>query len=132
MLSPDGKYLLYDSDESGRLEVYMTTYPGLTGRWLVSRDGGSWARWRGDSREIYYTTDRELYAVSLTDDDGPVLGRPRKLFDRPTTNWSAAWPDGFDVTDDGERFVMLRPAPDESEEQPALVVVQNWYAEFAH
>ncbi len=54
----------------------------------------------------------------------------RKLFDHPSTDWSAEWPDGFDVTADGERFVMLRPVEDESNVQPVLVVVQNWYAEF--
>ena len=129
--SPDGKYLLYVSDESGKQEIYATTYPGLTGRWQVSRGGGGWAHWRGDSKEIYYTTHDEMFAVSVADENGLGLGRPHKLFDRPSTAWSAAWPDGFAVSADGERFVMLKPAPDQSDEQPALVVVQNWYAEFA-
>jgi Tol biopolymer transport system component len=131
VLSPDGRYLLYVSDESGKQELYATTYPGLTGRWQVSRGGGSWARWRGDGKEIYYTTHREVYAVSVDERDGLALGRPRKLFDRPSTDWSPSWPDGFDVTADGERFLILRPAPGEDDRQPAIVVVQNWHAEFA-
>ncbi|MCZ6746933.1 MAG: protein kinase, partial [Acidobacteria bacterium] len=116
--SPDGRYLLYISEESGVSEVYATTYPGLTSRWQVSRGGGGWARWRADGKEIYYTTHKEMFAVSVDYEKGFTLGRPRKLFDRPGTIWAAQWADGFDVTADGERFVMLRPAPAEEDVQP--------------
>nr|MEE4267114.1 hypothetical protein [Candidatus Krumholzibacteria bacterium] len=107
-----------------------TTYPGLTGRWQVSRDGGNWPAWRGDGQEIFFTTHQGMYAVAVDHEGGFTLGRPEKIFDRPMTGWSAAWPDGFAVTGDGQRFVMLRPAENGSEVQPALVVVQNWFAEF--
>jgi serine/threonine protein kinase len=130
VLSPDGKYLLYTSNESGIDEVYATTYPGLTGRWQVSREGGNWPAWRGDGQEIFFTTHQGMYAVPVGHEGGFTLGRPEKIFDRPMTGWSAAWPDGFAVTRDGQRFVMLRPAEKGSEVQPALVVVQNWFAEF--
>jgi len=128
--SPDGRYLLYGSEESGVDEIYATTYPGLTGKWQVSRGGGDWMQWRADGKEIYYTTQKEIFAVSVDYEKGFTLGRPRKLFDRPSTNWKADWADGFDVTADGERFVMLRPAPTEEDVQPMLMVVQNWFREF--
>jgi serine/threonine protein kinase len=128
--SPDGKYLLYVSEESGQQEIYATTYPGLIGRWQVSRGGGGWTAWRGDGREIYYCTHNEMFSVSVDYENGFTLGRPQKMFDRPSTDWSSAWPDGFDVTADGQRFVMLRPAPTEEDAQPMLMVVQNWFAEF--
>ncbi|MEN8006333.1 MAG: protein kinase [Candidatus Krumholzibacteriota bacterium] len=128
--SPDGRHLLYVSEESGDQEIYATTYPDLTGRWQVSRGGGGWAQWRADGKEIYYTTHKEMFVVSVDDENGFMLGRPRKLFDRPSTDWSASWPDGFDVTAGGERFVMLRPAPTEEHVQPMLMVVQNWFREF--
>jgi serine/threonine protein kinase len=130
LASPDGKYLLYVSEESGRQEIYATTYPGLVGRWQVSRDGGGWMRWRGDGKEIYYCTHNEMFAVSVDYENGFTLGRPRKLFDRPSTDWSAAWPDGFDVTADGQRFVMVRPVSTEEDAKPEIVAVQNWFAEF--
>jgi len=130
-LSPDGRYLLYTSNETGRDEVYVTTYPGLTGRWQVSRDGGTWGEWRSDGREIFYTTMDALYVVTVEDEQGLVLGRPQKLFDRPGIDWSSAWPDGFAVTGDGQRFVMLRSEAGDEEMQPVLTVVQNWYAEYA-
>jgi Tol biopolymer transport system component len=129
--SPDGKYLAYTSDESGRQEVYLTTYPDLSARWQVSRGGGSWARWRGDGQEIYYTTQDAIYAVSVDDQQGVSLGRPRKLFDRLTTNWSPVWADGYAVTSDGERFLLLRNKDTGDEQQLSITVVQNWYAEFA-
>jgi len=131
VLSPDGKYLLYTSNESGIDEVYVISYPDLKGRWQVSRDGGNWPCWGGDGKEIYFTTHHEMYAVEVDNEGGFQLGRPRKLFDRPYTGWTPAWPDGFDVTADGERFVMLKPLADDSNVQPSLVVVQNWFAEFA-
>ncbi len=72
-----------------------------------------------------------MYSVSVSQENGITLGRPVKLFERPNTNWSAAWPDGFDITSDGERFIMLKPVLSDSVEQPVIVVVQNWFAEFA-
>ena len=75
--------------------------------------------WRGDGKEIYYSTHKEMFAVSVDYENGFTLGRPRKLFDRPITDWSAAWTDGFDVTADGQKFVMLRPAPTEEDAQPS-------------
>ena len=128
--SPDGKYLLYVSEESGPQEIYATTYPGLIGRWQVSRNGGGWMAWRGDGKEIYYCSHTEMFAVSVDYANGFTLGRPRKLFDRPSTDWSSTWTDGFDVTADGQKFVMMRPAPTEENAQPMLMVVQNWFAEF--
>ena len=122
--------MLYISDESGRQEVYLTSYPGLTGRWQVSRDGGGWAMWRADGKEIFYTTHTALYAVSVEDQGELILGRPRKLFDRPSTGWSSTWPDGFTASKDGQRFLMLRPAQDDDSPPPELVVVQNWFSEF--
>ena len=71
-----------------------------------------------------------MFAVSVDYENGFTLGRPRKLFDRPSTDWSATWTDGFDVTADGQKFVMLRPAPTEGDAQPMIMVVQNWFKEF--
>jgi serine/threonine protein kinase/Tol biopolymer transport system component len=129
--SPDGAYLLYVSDESGTQEVYATTYPEMAGRWQVSRGGGGWAAWRGDGKEVYYADQEAIYSVAITDKNGFTPERPRRLFTRASTEWSTSWPDGFAVSPDGQRFLMLRPAPDAAPATPYLVVVQNWFAEFA-
>ena len=68
--------------------------------------------------------------VDVDTENGLTLGTPAKLFDRPSVNWSSRWADGFDATNDGQRFIMLRHVPSESDVQPAIVVTQNWFAEF--
>jgi len=128
-ISPDGRFLLYASTESGSEEVYLTTYPRPTQRWEVSRGGGAFPRWRGDGREIFYTTDDAIFAVDVDLAQTPRLGRPQKLFERPTTHWSSSWKDGFDVSADGQRFILLRPRANAPRSR--LVVVQNWFAQFA-
>jgi len=129
--SPDGGLLAYVSNESGIQEVYLTTYPGTTGRWVVSRGGGQWPVWSADGTTIYYTTRREIFAVDVGRTAGISLSRPRKVMDRPSIDWNATWFDAFDMTADGERFVMVAPLEEEGEEKPRMVIVQNWFAEFS-
>ena len=71
MISPDGKWVAYASDESGNWEIYVTTFPGADGKWQVSRGGGTQPRWRGDSKEIYYEeTSGILMAVPVNTQSG--------------------------------------------------------------
>jgi Tol biopolymer transport system component len=130
-LSPDERYLAYTSDETGHTEVYLTTFPDAATRWQVSTDGGEFPHWRADGREIFYTTREAILSVDISTESGLVLGAPHVLFQRPLINWNPQWSDGFDVTADGQRFALFGPIVDETTEQPALVVVQNWFAEFA-
>ena len=70
--SPDGRFVAYTSNESGRFQVYVQTFPLSDRKWQVSTDGGYEPRWRGDGREIYYLSeDRKLMAVSVS--AGPYL-----------------------------------------------------------
>jgi serine/threonine protein kinase len=130
-LSPDNRYLAYVSDETGRDEVYITTFPKATTRWQVSTDGGEWPRWRGDGREMYYTNHGHIVAVSIQMGTGLTLGTPHELFTAPSMNWTERWSDGFDVTADGERFIAVAPLHGESDTAPSIVVVQNWFEEFS-
>jgi hypothetical protein len=129
-ISPDGRTLIYVSDETGRDEVYATNWPHPTTRWQVSVEGGEWPRWRADGREIFFTTHDALFAVDVSTSGGLTFGTPHRLFRRPTTNWAPVWSDGFDVTHDGQRFVMLQPVRDEEAPPPSIVIVQNWFEEF--
>jgi Tol biopolymer transport system component len=130
MLSPDGRFLLYVSNETGREEVYATTFPNPTTRWQVSVEGGEWPRWRADGKEIFYTTRDAMFVVDVSTTSGLTLSTPRELFQRPMINWSTRWADGFDMTADGQRFIMLQQVRDKNATPPAIVVVQNWFAEF--
>jgi len=129
--SPDGRWVAYTSDESGREEVYVRTFspdPAAAvsdeGKWLISTGGGSEPRWRTDGKELYYLTpDRKLMAVELATNAGFAAAVPKALFQAPQR--AATLPYGWDVTPDGKRFLFAAPA--EQREAPFTMVV-NWQA----
>ena len=110
--SPDGKWLAYTSDESGRSEVYLRSFPSGTARTQVSSSGGAQPRWRGDGRELFYVAaDGTMMAVSLGADDTPAT--PVRLFTEPSlkVNNSVFFYGGaaaYDVSADGSRFLINR------------------------
>ena len=106
--SPDGHWVAYTSDESGRAEVYVDSYPKPGRRVAVSWEGGVHPVWRGDGRELYYWRDGELVAVKIgaaVDGAPPALGAQTVLFKAP---YNAALNTMYDVSPDGERFVIVR------------------------
>ena len=129
-VSPNGKYLLYMSSETGQEEVYLTTFPRASTRWEVSRTGGSWPIWHPDGSEIYYMADDRIIAVPVSYDPGITLGTPETVFVKSRVFWSSRWPDGFDIAPDGKTFAIVQPVRDENAPPPAVVIVQNWWAEF--
>jgi Tol biopolymer transport system component len=108
--SPDGKWVAYQSDASGRSEVYVEPFPRVerhSKRWQISTDGGGLPKWRGDGREIYYVTSNgRMMAVSVYFKDGLAPQPPRMLFQVPVL--PHAWP-MFDATSDGRRFLVNTP-----------------------
>jgi serine/threonine-protein kinase len=131
-ISPDGRFVAYHSNETGDYEVYLKPFPSGSGKWQISVDGGYWPHWKADGTELYYVSGDDIMAVAVELD--PVrLGTPELLFTRPNpiNAMSFGWPDGFEVTPDGERFLIAVLPEDHAEEQdPGLVVVQNWYSEL--
>jgi eukaryotic-like serine/threonine-protein kinase len=123
--SPDGKWLAYVSDESGRNDVYVQPFPGPGPKWLVSTDGGIDPVWSRDGHELFYRKDDEMMAVSVAPKGEFSASRPRRLFEIRFD----AGDDGpnYDVSRDGKWFVMPRaaqgPAPGE------LHLVLNWFGE---
>ena len=129
-LSPDGRWFAYISNESGRFEVYIQSFPQPGGKWRVSTGGGIAPRWRGDSRELYYVTpDQNLMAVSVRGDASLEAGQPTVLFQtRIFESGAFVYSDKqqYDVTPDGQRFLIN--APLEGSTSPPLTVVMNWLA----
>jgi Tol biopolymer transport system component len=121
--SPDGKWVTYESNESGSQEIYVTPFPGPGGKWRISEAGGRWARWRRDGRQIFYLApDNKLMAVEVAaTGDAVHVGTPRVLFDAQT---NGPWP--YDVTPDGKRFIV------HVDTQPLtagpITVITNWPA----
>lgn len=106
-MSPDGRWVAYTSDESGRPEVYIDSYPIPGRRVVVSRDGGMHPVWRGDGRELYYWREGALVAVQIgkTRDDEPLaIGTQSELFRAP---YEGALNTMYDVSPDGQRFVIV-------------------------
>ncbi|HVS01535.1 MAG TPA: protein kinase [Thermoanaerobaculia bacterium] len=132
-VAPGGDYLAYASSESGRDEVYLTRFPDGTGKWQVSVAGGDWPQWSGDGSRLYYIQpgSRAVMEVEVTVEPALSLGQPRELFAAPASGIRRpfGWPDGFAVTPDGERFVVVEPA-EQVQSIPGISVVQSWFAEF--
>ena len=109
-ISPDGKWLAYESDETGEWEVYITPYPGAGGKLQVSRGGGNEPRWRGDGKEIFYLDPKgNIVAVDVSSESTLATGSPVKLFEahaRPSVSSSDMF--NYDVTSDGQRFIVDR------------------------
>ena len=126
-LSPDGKWIAYSTDRSGRFEVEVRSFPVPGARLPVSLQGGGYPRWRADGRELYYLSpDSQLMAVAVTPGDPPVFGNPARLFEvhlvaHPDRGNFAAYE--YDVSADGSRFLINRQiaAPVTS-----MTVVLNW------
>jgi serine/threonine-protein kinase len=119
--SPDSHWVAYQSDESGRYEIYVRPFPAVDGggKWPVSHGGGILPHWRQDGKELFYIgPDNALMAVPVSA-SGAVFqpGTPAALFKAPPRS---AW----DVTADGKRF--LFPVPSGEATQNPFTVVQNW------
>jgi len=126
-LSPDERWLAYISDESGRYEVYVRPFPGAgTAKWQVSTAGGFTPRWAPDGRTLYYRSAAgEMIAVDLPPSSTFVPGERRVLFQlTDIVGDESSW----DVTPDGERFVMIRSRGLESDSE--LIMVENFFTEL--
>jgi dipeptidyl aminopeptidase/acylaminoacyl peptidase len=122
--SPDGRWIAYVSDESGRQEVYVTAFPSGEGKWRISPNGGSFPRWRRDGQEIVYlAADAKLVAVPA---DGAgksfSVSAARQLFEATTVASGPGAP--FDMTADGQHLVLNALLPGNA--APTLVVLYKW------
>jgi Tol biopolymer transport system component len=108
MLSPTGRWLAYVSDERGRDEVYVLSYPEPEAKQQISRDGGREPVWSRDGRELFYRNGDKMMVVDV--ETGPVFraGTPRLLFEGRYRVSSGGLNQDYDVSPNGQRFVMVR------------------------
>ena len=100
LFSPDGKWIAYQSNESGRDEVYVRRFHG-PGKWVISVGGGESPFWRRDGRELFYSQGSKFYAVGVDATSSFHAGKPRLLFDLPSVQPT-------DVSAEGQRFVGIK------------------------
>jgi serine/threonine-protein kinase len=127
--SPDGRWLAYISDESGRREVYMQPYPGPGGKWQISTEGGTEPVWNPNGRELFYHIGDKMMAVDIATQPGFAAGKPRMLFEGPYEPTPVTFPN-YDVSPDGQRFLMLKPSEQEQTAPTQINVVLNWFEEL--
>jgi eukaryotic-like serine/threonine-protein kinase len=123
-VSSDGRWVAYQTLESGRWEIYLAAFPTFTEKRQVSKDGGSDARWRKDGRELFYLSpDGKFMSVDVRTGNRLENGSPKILF-QTSRQVQANGPD-YCVTGDGKRFLFGEPVEEDSK---PLTVIQNWTA----
>ena len=127
VFSPDGRWLLYVSDESGCEEVYATRYPGLGEKKSISTSGGREPVWSRDGQAVFYRNGDQIIAVPVQLTPAFTIGKPRVLFEG---KWAASSISNanYDVSADGQRFLMVEV--EKSATAAELRVVVNWFEEL--
>jgi serine/threonine-protein kinase len=129
-ISPDGRFLAYVSNESGRNEIFVRPFPEGARKWQASLSGGKGPHWSRDGTELYYVQDdTSLIAVAVSTEDGLTLGRPQKLFESTDLVFGPLVAQ-YDVSADGRRFVTIAPVEGPETAPARIRIVENWYAEF--
>jgi serine/threonine-protein kinase len=149
-ISPDGRWMSYQSNESGRWEIYVRPFPDVnSGRWQVSTMGGTQPLWARNGQELFYVAlDGTLMRAAIErapagpQSGGQALpqsggqawraGTPAKLFDN-TYAWTVPGfgARSYDISADGRRFLAMKPVSAEQTGAPSnLIVVQNWFEEL--
>jgi serine/threonine-protein kinase len=133
-LSPDGRWIAYESDETGRREVYVRPFPNTgDGKWQASTDGGYAPLWAPSGRELFFVdVQRRMTSVPFTAGTPPRFGDRRVLFTMSSDLylWENDYYTPFDISPDGRRFLMARQLPATGGSDSQLIVVENWFTEL--
>ena len=124
--SPDGRWIAYMSNESGRNEIYLQAFPGPGGKWQISTEGGMEPVWARNGRELFYRYGGKMMAVDVTTQPTFSAGRPHVVFEGQYESivWMVT---NYDVSPDGQRFLMVEAAETETTQ---INVVLNWFEEL--
>ena len=133
-ISPDGQWLAYESDESGREEVYVRPFPDVDrGRWQISTGGGNRPLWARSGKEFFYRAlGGAVMRASVGEGSAFRAGSPTRLFEGRYEIGSAQSGRTYDISPDGQRFLMFKldARSDETATPPSIVIVQNWSEEL--
>ena len=131
-ISPDGRWLAYQSNDSGQFQIFVRPFPDVNkGQWQVSTAGGTQPLWARNGQELFYLApDRTLMSVPVERGTTWTAGTPSKLIDAAVLPGPAT-ARNYDVSPDGKRFLMIKTGRRDQTPAPAsIVVVQNWHEEL--
>lgn len=124
--SPDGKWIAFTSDRSGQDEIYVMPFNGQENMIKISTDGGKHPVWARDSKELFYRNGNQMMAVPIQIDPTFNAGKPELLFEGSFSYGYLDWSYSYDISPDGQRFVMVKKGDTTVE----LNVVLNWFEEL--
>jgi serine/threonine protein kinase len=139
-ISPNGRWMAYESNESGKHEVYVRSFPDVNngGRWQVSTNGGDSPLWSPDGRELFYRSGDSFMAVAVETEPTFSPAKPKVLFKGTYVSLDAPFDFTlWDISPDGKRFLMIKPTPASTGATPAAAgsrpkinIVLNWFEEL--
>lgn len=127
--SPDGRWLAYTSDESGRFEVYVQPFPGPAGKWQISTDGGDMPVWARNGRELFFESAGKLMSVGVTTQASFSASAPRFVAHMPPVLSTRLGNTRYDISPDGQRFLFVK-ANVENGPPDEMRVILNWTQEL--
>ena len=127
--SPDGRWLAYVSDKSGQSEVYVRPYPGPGGEAIVSTDGGSEPVWAPDGSELFYRNGAQMLVARVESDPTFSTRPPELLFEAGYALEISGRPN-YDISPDGQQFVMVKMASESAGESAQINIIQSWFEEL--
>jgi len=128
-ISPDGHWIAYTSDESGRNEVYIQSFPDLGSKRQVTTEGGEQSIWSPNGRELFYHNGEAMMAVTIETKPSLTPGKPTKLFEGP---YAFSRSRNYDVSPDGQQFLMIKEGEEieGTSARTELILVENWFEEL--
>jgi serine/threonine-protein kinase len=130
--SPDGRWLAYVSDESGRWETYVKPFPAPGGKWQISSEGGSEPLWARNGKQLFYRWEsgdsQQVWAVDARTDGAFSASKPRLLFEG--SRFQGGMPRCWDISLDGQRFLMVKIEERKAAPLTEMVLVENWFEEL--
>jgi eukaryotic-like serine/threonine-protein kinase len=128
-ISPDGRWIAYQSHESGPDQIYVHPFPGPGPKFTISKEGGAMPLWSRDGRRLYWLWESRMWVSEVRTVGGFEVGTPRVLFMGPFLDWGSEGR-SYDLSLDGRRFLTIKPEPMTPTPVTGLVVVENWFEEF--
>jgi len=125
IFSPDGRWLAYVSDETGRDEVYVRPFPGPGGKWQISTDGGTEPVWARSGRELFYRNSDKMMAATVATKPAFAAAKPKLLFEGQYETASYRFLPNYDVSSDGQRFLMIKTS-EQGSASTQINIVLNW------